>query len=173
MTASEVPAYEIAEVGTLILATVINEMIAVRTSAYERWNGPKSPDDQRKEADSWLQKIPGRNKPAILVARSGSDLVGYLWGFENTPGDFYISHIGVRQDCKRHGIGLALVKSCEELARKRGCGVVSTSTFNRFAGMLTLLIGEGFQIVGTTKPAGKTDVRIEFEKRLGTGAVAR
>ena len=166
MTPSEVPAYEIAEVSAASLATVIHQMIAVRSSAYERWNGPKSPDDQRKEAESWLHKIPSRSRPAILVARTGSDLIGYLWGFEKAPGDLYISHVGVREDGKRRGIGRALIRASEELARKRGCALLSTSTYNRFAGMLILLISEGFEIVGTTKPEGKVDVRIEFEKRI-------
>ncbi|MEK7476140.1 MAG: GNAT family N-acetyltransferase [Candidatus Coatesbacteria bacterium] len=158
--------FEVGEIPVVELARVIGPIIAIRTSAYERWNGQKSEEDQRKEAEAWLQKIPSRDGAAIFVAKTGGECIGYLWGNERTSGDFYISHVGVRQDGKRGGIGRALVKASEDLARKRGCRVLSTSTYNRFAGMLILLLSEGFEIVGTTKPEGKTDVRIELEKRL-------
>jgi len=144
----------------------IAEIISVRTSAYERWNGPKSSEEQEREAEQWLRKWSARRVPVLIVAKKDSKLVGYLAADQRNIGEFYISHIGVREDLKRQGIGRLLIRKCEEYAKFHGYCAVTTTTYNRFKGMLILLLQEEFYIQGTTWVEGATEPRISLRKEL-------
>ncbi|MEK7764829.1 MAG: GNAT family N-acetyltransferase [bacterium] len=150
------------------LGEIMHRIIAVRAAAYEPWNGPRSPEQRRDEAARWLEKIADRVRPAIFVAVDGDCVVGYVWGYEEDPRCFSISHIGVLPERGRRGIGRALLKQCESLSRDRGYEVVSTSTYDHFSGMRDLLLQEGYAISGITKEesAGHQNARLELTKPL-------
>lgn len=154
--------YQIVEINFKALEACIEDVISVHTSAYEEWNGPKSQQEQQREAASWLRRSVWRNS-AIFLAKKDSKIVGYLLGYE---GDFRIWHIGVRQDFKRQGIGRALLRKCEEACRSGEYQVLGTTTYNRFKGMLILLFQEGFYIEGTTWIPGATELRLLLRKDL-------
>jgi len=154
------------EIDKTVLEGCIQDVISVRTSAYEEWNGSKSRQEQQREAASWLRKISNRLSPAIFIAEKGDEIIGYLWGYERDEGNFHISHIGVRQDLKRQGIGRAILRKCEEACRLRGYQVLSTTTYNRFRGMLILLLQEGFYIEGVTWITGASELRLLLRKEL-------
>lgn len=148
------------------LETHLQDIIYVRTSAYRQWNGPKSPAECRREAASWRRKITTRRNPAVFVAQKDDEIVGYLWGYERNEGEFHISHTGVRDDLKRQGIGRALLRECQETCRSRGMSILSTATYNRFVGMLILLLQEGFTIQGVTWIEGASEPRLLLRKAL-------
>lgn len=157
---------QIAEIDLKGLEARIPEVISVRTSAYEEWNGPKSQQEQQREAASWLRKVSDWRNPAVFLAEKDSEVVGYLLGYEGDKGDFHIWHVGVRQDFKRQGIGRALLRKCEEACRSRGYRALSTTTYNRFRGMLILLLQEGFYVEGVTWVTGATELRLLLRKEL-------
>jgi len=157
---------QIMEIDLKVLEACIQEVISVRTSAYEEWNGPKSQHEQQREAVSWLRKVSDWRNSAIFLAKKGSEIVGYLLGYEGDKGDFHIWHVGVKQDFKRQGIGRALLRKCEEACRTRGYRVLSTTSYNRFRGMLILLLQEEFYIEGVTWITGATELRLLLRKEL-------
>ena len=157
---------QIVEIELKDLEMCIQDIISVRTSAYKEWNGPKSQRERQEEAASWLRKISDRRKPAIFLTKKRDKIIGYLWGYERDKGNFHVSHIGVRQNFKRQGIGRALLRKCEEVCRFRGYRVLSTTTCNRFRGMLILLLQEEFYIEGVTLTTGATELRLLLRKEL-------
>ena len=68
-------------------ATCIRDVILVRTSAYEQWNGPKSDATQAREADAWLRKWGQRRNPSLFVAKQQEKIVGYLSADERETGE--------------------------------------------------------------------------------------
>ncbi|MBM4044839.1 MAG: GNAT family N-acetyltransferase [Planctomycetes bacterium] len=160
------PGYEMAVLPPEDWKAHIAEVISVRTSAYEKWNGPKSKEEQAREAEQWLRKWSARRAPVLIVAKKDREVVGYVSGDERDLGEFYISHIGVREDLKRRGIGRSLVRRLEEHAKLQGCRAVRTTTYNRFKGMLILLLHQGFYIQGTTWVEGATEPSISLRKEL-------
>lgn len=144
----------------------IRDVISVRTSAYEQWNGPKTEETQARQAAAWLQKWRERHNPSLLVATQQKGIGGYLSADERESGERYISHIGVREDLKRQGIGRLMLRKFEEKARESGCRALTTTTYNRFRGMLILLLQEGFYIQGTTWIEGASEPRIWLRKNL-------
>ena len=157
---------QIVEIELKALETCIQDIISVRTSAYEERDVPKSQRQQQREAVSWLGQISGRRYPAIFVAKKGSEIIGYLWGCEGDERNFHISDMGVRQDFKRQGIGRALLRKCEEVCRSRGYQALSTTTYNRFRGMLILSLQEGFDIEGVTWMTGASELKLLLRKEL-------
>lgn len=144
----------------------IGDVISVRVSAYEQWNGPKTREQRDLEASAWLRKWVERGDPALFVAKREGQVVGYLSADERERGMYYMSHIGVRHDLKRQGIGRALIRACEKAARERGYRALTTTTYNRYKGMLFLLLSEGFCIRGTTWVEGAREPRICLRKEL-------
>jgi GNAT superfamily N-acetyltransferase len=76
---------------------------------------------------------------------------------EREPGDMHIWHIGVRSELQRRGVGRQLLRRCEDGARALGCRALTVTTYNRFRGMLILLLQEGFYIEGVTWVAKATE----------------
>jgi ribosomal protein S18 acetylase RimI-like enzyme len=89
----------------------IAQVVSVRVSAFEKWNGLKSQEDQEKEARLWFRKWSERHNPALFVAKRDNEIIGYLIADERRRQEYYISHIGVREDLKRKGIGCSLIES--------------------------------------------------------------
>jgi len=154
------------------LGSCILEIIAARSSAYGEWNGPRTPEEQKEEAADWLARISGRRNPALFVAKRGPEIAGYVWGNEKGKGEFHISHIGVRVDCQRKGIGRELMRQCEEACRSRSYSFISTSTYGRYRRMVRLLLWSGFCVTGVSPlpPSVKIpENRISLAKSLSSG----
>lgn len=69
----------------------------------------------------------------LLVAERIGDVVAYLLGFERLT--FYangrvawVEEIVVREDCRRSGVGSALMRGFERWATERGCKLVALAT---------------------------------------------
>ena len=145
---------------------VIRQVISVRTSAYLDWNGEKNEAEQEAEAEAWLERWGLRRDVVLFAARERDQLVGYLIADERERGEYYISHIGVRSDLKRQGVGRALIRQCVDAGASKGCRAVQTTSYNRYPDMLRLLIREGFYIQGTNRIKGAKEPRISFRKEL-------
>ncbi len=158
--------HEIRQLDLAALEAVIGDVIAVRTAAYLAWNGPRTEEEEAQEAASWLQALADRRSPAAFVAQRASRVVGYLWGHGREDGEFHISHIGVHPDHQRQGIGRALLQACEGACRSAGCRALTTSTYNRYRGMLILLLQEGFCVQGVTWVVGASEPRLLLRKEL-------
>lgn len=158
----------IAKVDGDNLHRFMDSIIAVRTSAYEQWNGPKSAEQRREEAADWIKRIRERRNSAVYLALEGEETIGYVWGYEKDAGSFHISHIGIRQDRKRRGIGRRLLRKCEDLSRGLGYRSLTTSTYRHFQAMLSLLEKEGYRVTGESERvgAGNREARIELVKDL-------
>jgi GNAT superfamily N-acetyltransferase len=144
----------------------IDDIISVRTSAYEQWNGQKTLEQRKHEANSWLEKWSEQKNPFLLVAKSDDLIVGFIKAEERVKGEYQISWIGVSQDFKRRGIGRSLIQKCKEVAITLKHSALTTTTFNRFRGMLILLLSEGFYIQGTTWIEGSKEPMIYLRKEL-------
>lgn len=160
------PPREVVEIDAERLSEVIDAVMAVRTAAYRQWNGPRTEEQEREEGRSWLRKLAQTRRPAAFIAREADEVVGYVWGHERNEGEFYVSHIGVAPGRQRQGIGRALLREVEGLCRAREYRALSTSTYNRFRGMLILLLDEGFQIEGVTFPHQASEPRLLLRKEL-------
>jgi len=156
--------YEIRQLAGAGVEELIGEVIAVRTAAYLEWNGPRSPEQEAQEAASRMRAISGRRDPAAFVARREERVVGYLWGHVRNEGEFYISHIGVHPDHQRQGIGRALLQACEGACRSTGYRALTASTYNRYRGMLILLLQEGFYVEGVTWRRTSVELRLLLRK---------
>jgi GNAT superfamily N-acetyltransferase len=147
-------------------SNIIRDVIAVRTSAYLDWNGPRTDTEQKAEAEAWLERWRNRRSATLFAARTGGKLVGYLIADERERGEHYIAHIGVHGEYKRRGIGRALIRRCEEQAVAAGCRAVTTTTYNRYPGMLILLLQEGFYVQGMSCLKGSDQPRLRLRKEL-------
>ena len=147
---------------------IIHEVIAARTSAYLDWNGPKTVEQQEAEAKAWLDRYAPRRDVTLFAARQDGKLIGYLIADERERGEYHISHTGVHSESKRQGVGRALIQRFVEEARHRGYRAATTTTYNRYPGMLLLLIQEGFYIQGMSWVERAKDPRISLRKELKT-----
>lgn len=128
--------YSIEEILLEEIENYINRIIDIRTEAYKEWNGEKTIPQKRQAAISWMKKMNVRDNTRIYAAKFDDSIVGYIWGYEKEENEFCISHIGVLPEQQRMGIGRALIHKCESLCIDHGYERLSTSTYNRFQGML-------------------------------------
>ena len=145
---------------------IIHDVIAVRTSAYFDWNGPRTGAEQKSEAGFWLERWALRRDATLFAARQNGQMVGYLLADERERSEYYLSHMGVHGDFKGQGIGRALIRRYEKEARDRGYLAITTTTYNRYKGMLVLLLQEDFYIQGTTWIKGANEPRLYLRKEL-------
>jgi ribosomal protein S18 acetylase RimI-like enzyme len=83
-------------------------VVAVRSAAYEQWNGPQTAQQQESEGQAWIRKWGSCREALLLVAVHAEQTLGYLIGGQREPGELAIGHIGVRPECCRQGIGQQL-----------------------------------------------------------------
>ena len=144
----------------------IVDIIAVRESAYEQWNGLMTSEQRNQEAINWLGKWFEHKNPLLLVAKNENTIVAFIKADERVKGEYFIAWIGVRQDFKRQGIGLSLIRKCEETAKGYECSGLTTTTYYRFKGILILLLSKGFYIQGTIWVQGSSEPRLYLRKEL-------
>jgi GNAT superfamily N-acetyltransferase len=95
---------------------------------------------------------PKREDPLLLIARdSHGDVVGYRFGHALPPEGneriFLDQDGGVKPNCRRQGVGRALLKEQHRLARERGYSRIRTGTALELKPMIILNLQEGFDIV--------------------------
>ena len=108
-----------------------------------------------------------RRDLVLLLARLGSETVGYKVGYAEDETTFYSAKGGVLEGHRRHGIARALLHRMMDEARALGYGRFAFDTFpNKHAGMTVLGLAEGFAVTAAGYNTAYKDYRLRFEKAL-------
>jgi len=88
-----------------------------------------------------------------LVAEQGGTAVGFKVGFDRYgDGSFYSWLGGVAPQARRSGVARALLDEQEKQVVAAGFDRIYVKTRNRFVAMLTMLLTNGYGIVGVNLP---------------------
>lgn len=89
-------------------------------------------------------------KGIFLVAERDGQAVGYV-GCQTVLDEGYITNVAVSPDCRRQGIGRALIEELAQRARAQGLSFVTLETRASNAPAIALYEGAGFDRVGMRK----------------------
>lgn len=89
-------------------------------------------------------------KGIFLVAEQDGAVAGYV-GCQTVLDEGYITNVAVSPDCRRQGIGRALVGALASHARGQGLSFVTLEVRASNAPAITLYEGAGFRRVGVRK----------------------
>lgn len=107
------------------------------------------------------------NKPhLLLIARDNDIPIGYLIGYEAENGIFYSWLGGVSPGYRRMGIAQQLLEMQEIWAQHHGYEQIRAKSRNKYAGMLILLIKNGYQIVDLEQGDSVEQTKVVFQKSL-------
>lgn len=87
--------------------------------------GMRSIDDSREGVERFLKRNPATS--VVAVDESGSIVGGILCGHDGRRGCLY--HVCVREDCRRNGIGKAMVVHCMNALKEEKINKVSLIAF--------------------------------------------
>jgi len=88
-----------------------------------------------------------------LVAEHKGKVIGFKVGFDRYgDGSFYSWLGGVAPDMRRRGVAQALLDDQEQRVVTAGFDRIYVKTRNRFVAMLTMLLTNGYGIVGVNLP---------------------
>ncbi len=89
-------------------------------------------------------------KGIFLVAEQDGAVAGYV-GCQTVLDEGYITNVAVSPDCRRQGIGRALIAELTERAKRAGLAFVTLEARASNAPAITLYEGAGFRRVGVRK----------------------
>lgn len=89
-------------------------------------------------------------KGIFLVAERDGQAVGYV-GCQTVHDEGYITNVAVSPDCRRQGIGRALIEELAQRARAQGLSFVTLEARASNAPAIALYEGAGFDRVGMRK----------------------
>lgn len=89
--------------------------------------GIRSIDDSREGVERFLRRNPATS--VVAVNREGDILGGILCGHDGRRGCLY--HVCVREDCRRLGIGKAMVVYCMNALKAEGVNKVTLIAFTK------------------------------------------
>lgn len=89
-------------------------------------------------------------KGIFLVAEQDGAVAGYV-GCQTVLDEGYITNVAVSPDCRRQGIGRALIAELTERAKRAGLAFVTLEVRASNAPAITLYEGAGFRRVGVRK----------------------
>jgi ribosomal protein S18 acetylase RimI-like enzyme len=124
-------------------ATSITELLA----AFRDSLGKPAPS--RDEIEASVRRILEEPSSEFLVAREGSRDAGiaqvrYRWSVWTTAEDCWLEDVFVREDCRRVGLGRALVVAVIARARNRGCRRIELDVDERNRSAIELYERVGF-----------------------------
>jgi len=89
-------------------------------AVLDLWTEARSGHASTVDRPQDVERLVDGSPAALLVAERNGEIVGALIaGWDGWRGNMY--RLAVREDCRRDGVGLALVRAGEEYLR--GCGV--------------------------------------------------
>lgn len=128
------------------------------------------PEFERKHSREDVEARIGERTHLILIAKhdqeNGSQPIAYKVGYEESDGVFYSWIGGVLPDFRRMQLAQKLLDAQEAWVKSQGYSEIRVKSMNRFAGMLILLIKNGYQIVGLEPPISEYSPDIESAKIL-------
>ena len=111
-------------------------------AALALWAGARSDHASSEDRPEDVQRMVDGSPAALLVAELDGELVGVLIAaWDGWRGNMY--RLAVREDCRRDGVGLALVRAGEEYLRE--CGVQRVTALVAFDDEVA---GEFWEAVG-------------------------
>ena len=159
--------FSIDEIGVPDLSLSVAECVA---KVWEHRSLSPSPESKLAELQQFW---PAQKDSLLLVARAAD---GGILGFRFThalPDEkgervCWDQNGGVHPDCRRQGIGRALLREQHRIAKDRGYARIRTGTALPLTPMIILNLQEGFEITGLddVKGDGWTARCLMFEKRL-------
>lgn len=117
------------------------------------------------EPEKFAKRIGEAENLLIILARNGSEIVGFKIGYEIEPKVFYSWVGGVSKDFRNRGIAAELMKRQHLWCRRKGFERVRTHTKNEFKPMLILNIRHNFDIVNVYRDK-RDELKIVLEKDL-------
>ncbi|MCK4872749.1 MAG: GNAT family N-acetyltransferase [Phycisphaerales bacterium] len=119
-----------------------------------------------KKPEFFTMRFGGRRKPLAMVARVGSDAVGFYTGFELKPSTHFGWLCGVVPPYRRCGIATQLMRAAEDWVRTKGHHCMRFECYNRHRSMMHFAIASDYDIVGIRWDADRSDNLIIFERNF-------
>lgn len=135
---------------------LLNQLVILETSIFEK---PLS-------CDIFSTELGSKKNLLVLVAFQAERPCGYKIGFEYSSNTFFSWSGGVLPDCRKRGLGSALIAKQHRVAKELGYSYVRTHTKNKYREMLILNLRSGFEITGVYKNLQEAHQGIILEKAL-------
>ncbi len=127
-------------------------LLALVQAAFAFMEGRIDPPSSLSRMDAAAMRARAQAE-TLLLARDRGALVGCLFAAER-PGALYIGKLAVRPDLQGAGIGAALMRAAEALARARGLPALELQTRVELTGNHAAFARMGFAQVGETAHPG-------------------
>jgi ribosomal protein S18 acetylase RimI-like enzyme len=113
-----------------------------------------------------FMKIINHREFIFLVAKVDGKVVGFKFGYFQSPTEFFSWLGGVVPEFRRKQIAKKLAEEMEKRVREKGVKFIRMMTLNKFRNMLLFSISNGFKITG--KKSGETvdENKIYLSKKL-------
>jgi predicted GNAT superfamily acetyltransferase len=141
---------------TELSENLLNHLVALEASIFEK------PLAQ----DLFSTELGGKKNLLVLVAFQNSQPCGYKIGYESSSNTFFSWSGGVLPDCRKCGLGSALIAKQHQVAKELGYSYLRTHTKNKYRDMLILNIRSGFEVTGVYKSLQEAHQGIILEKAL-------
>ncbi len=105
------------------------------------------PELSSTSAEAIEARIAGRRSLAEVAVVDGED-AGFKVGYADTPSRFYSWLGGVVPEHRKGGVARALLESQHAWCASEGFETIEVKTYNRYRGMLKLLIASGYEVFG-------------------------
>jgi GNAT superfamily N-acetyltransferase len=122
--------------------------------------------DKPLTSDIFWAELNGKNNLLVLVAFQDERPCGYKIGFGYSSNTFFSWSGGILPDCRKRGLGSALMAKQHQVAKELGYSYVRTHTKNKYCEMLILNLRSGFEITGVYKSLQEAHQGIILEKAL-------
>lgn len=119
-----------------------------------------------RDVDSFHRRFRGRYNVLQLVARIGSQPVGFFLGFELKPAVYFAWFYGVVPETRRQGIASQLMDAVHSWAKQNDYESIRFECHNQHRPMLHLAIALQYDIVGIRWDPDRGDNLVIFEKVL-------
>lgn len=133
---------------------LVNQLVILEASIFEK---PLT-------SDIFLVELDGKKNLSVLITFQGERACGYKIGFEYSSNTFFSRSGGVIPDCRKCGVGSALITKQHQVAKELGYSYVRTHTKNKYREMLILNLRAGFEVTGIYKSLQESHQGIIFEK---------
>jgi predicted GNAT superfamily acetyltransferase len=100
-------------------------------------------------SDDLIDKMAQKPQLLIVLAMSGSKVIGYKIGYELSNEIFYSWLGGVDPGYRGQGIATELMQKQHQFLTEKGYKMIRTKTMNRWRGMLVMNIKNGFDVINT------------------------
>ncbi len=91
-----------------------------------------------------------KNENSHFLVAVADEIAGYI-GVQEICGEAYITNVAVFENCRKQGIGRALLKAACEGAESRKCEFITLEVRESNRSAISLYESEGFEVAGIRK----------------------